>query len=84
MTIEMKEYYIDRHGERHNTIIVGGYFCNNNSTSRFIDELIREYNLVEADYYNNADNEICVLYTGNAVVNSKTYEYSLLITGLTS
>lgn len=84
MTIDMKAYYTDRHGEERNFTIVEGYFHNNHSTSRFIDELIKEYSLEEADYYNNEDDEICVLYTGEGVVNSKAYEYSLLITGLTS
>lgn len=80
MTIDMKAYYIDRHGEERNFTIVEGYFLNNRSTSRFIDELIKEYALVESDYFNNEDDEICVLYAGN----SERYEYELLITGLTS
>lgn len=80
MTIEMKAYYVDRHGEKRDVTIVEGYFLNNRSTSRFIDELIKEYALVESDYFNNEDDEICVLYTGN----SERYEYSLLIAGLTS
>lgn len=86
MTIEMKAYYIDRHGEKRDVTIVEGYFLNNRSTSRFIDELIKEYDLEAIDYYNNEDDEICVIYIGDDVINSNNheYEYELILTGLKS